>query len=276
MGFVHQMLSEGGYTVKAGRKQNFANAKKAHYTKLPAVLGLGMFELTLSMTAAIDAALADSILVAPAPDIKPWVSHLPNSLLYVWAKYGFVSLAGDRLRLINPLTLKPLIAFLTEGDPDIDHDTHAVALGNLGEVVVWSERHGVGLLTWPLSTLQMTYMKDERPPSPDEQILADLLMLPANVFETTDPMGKPVHDRLVERLGRLSGMDIYGATPVPPEPGATPVEDYVVADALEWLEANYTEMDVDLVDWSRTPARLRTLRQPWPDRPPRHLRKVIP
>ncbi|MDO5604356.1 MAG: GAD-like domain-containing protein [Paracoccus sp. (in: a-proteobacteria)] len=196
--------------------------------------------------------------------IARWGAHVPALLVETWRLRGLVDLAGGRLRLCDPGWLAPLMSYLFEGDVDLDGDCHAIAIGNLGEVVIWSERHGFGLLSPVLSTLTLPYLLTPVPPAPDAQIRDHVLGLSERAIEAFDPDGEPVHDRLVERFGPLEPGMIYGATPVPPRLGGTPVKDYVIADAAEWLEAVYTEMAVSIFDYDRDPQVLRMVGEDWP------------
>ncbi len=199
----------------------------------------------------------------PAQTIARAKDRLPPLLIGVWQTYGFASLAKGRLRLIDPKWLAPLISYIFEGDVDLDGDCHAIALGDLGEVVIWSQRHGYGFLSPAVSSLDMRYILDPDPPSADDQILNELLHFPAEGIEAFDPDQQPLHQRLRQRLGPLPPGMIYGTTPVPPALEGTPLEHWVVAEAADWLEAVYTEMAITLVDWSRPNPDLRQVRGPW-------------
>ncbi len=102
------------------------------------------------------------------------------------------------------------------------------------------------------------------PEPPDLQIINQVLAIPAFLREAPDPDGAPVHDRLVARPGVLPPGAIYGATPAPPPLAGTPVEDFVVADITEWLEAVYTDTAITLVDWALPQPDIRLIGQPWP------------
>lgn len=196
--------------------------------------------------------------------VSLWTGRLPDILMQIWNARGLARIADGRMRLVDPARYGPLMDFLFEGDPDFDGDTHVIALGDMGQLALWSERQGFVFLVPGLLTLDAPYLLATDPPSPDKQIAERLLGLKAEHIETFDPRGEPVHDRLRQQLGRLDGEDIYAATPVPPAPGGTRPEDYVLADALEWQEALITESEFTLVDWHRREPTLRLVRQPWP------------
>ena len=191
-------------------------------------------------------------------------ADLPLSLRIIWRKYGLVSLAGGRLHLLDPARLAPVISYIFEGDPDLAGDVHAIAYGNLGEVVVWSGRYGYGFLSPVLSTLEMPNLTRTTAEPPETQFVQQVLDMPPELLDAYDPARQLVHDRLVSTLGRLPHGAIYGTTPVPPPLEGTPVENYVVAYVAEWLEAVYTEIAVTLVDWDLTPSDQRQIGQPWP------------
>lgn len=219
----------------------------------------------------LEAAIVARLGVAPR-DATPFLvdamqrqfAELPLSLRMIWRKYGLVSLAGRRLHLLDPARLAPVISYIFEGDPDLAGDVHAIAYGNLGEVVLWSARYGYGFLSPVLSTLEMPNLTRGIAEPPEAQFIQQVLDMPPALIDAYDPARRLVHDRLVSTLGRLPYGTIYGATPVPPPLEGTPVENYVVADVAEWLEAVYTEIAVTLVDWDLTPSDQRRIGQPWP------------
>ncbi len=217
----------------------------------------------------LEAAIVARLGAVP-PDAVPFdatrrhYADLPLSLRMIWRRYGLVSLADARLHLLDPARLAPVISYIFEGDPDLDGDVHAIAYGNMGEVVLWSGRFGYGFLSPVLSTLEMPNLTRGAAELPDTQFVQQVLDMPPALIDAYDPARQLVHDRLVSTLGRLPYGAIYGATPVPPRLEGTPVGDYVVADVAEWLEAVYTEVAVTLVDWELTPSEQRQIGQPWP------------
>ncbi|MFD1796555.1 hypothetical protein FQV27_13525 [Paracoccus aurantiacus] len=215
---------------------------------------------------------ADPTRAAPASEIARWSGRLPPLLLDIWRRYGLVRLAGRRLRLIEPSRYAPLMAYIFHGDPDFEGDTHAIALGDFGGLALWSERHGFAFLNPQLASVEAPFLLATDPPPSDAQIADMLIAMPEAAIEAFDPAGEPLHARLLARLGRLDHDDIYAATPAPSQLGGTPEPDYIVADALEWLEAVYTEMNVMLVDMSRNPIELRMIGQPWQPERPQQLR----
>lgn len=199
----------------------------------------------------------------PAGIITRWSGILPDALIAVWQDYGYIELAGGRLQLIDPNALAPIISHIVRNDVDLAGDTHPIAYGDLGEVVVWSERYGIGFLSPVFHTLEMYFIVKPDPPSETEQIVNYLLKVQPGLIERYDLHDKPVHDRLVKMLGPLAPGEIYGVTPAPRFDNVS-VEDYVVADVAEWLEAVYTQVRVGLVNWDRIPFDLRDVGDPWP------------
>lgn len=199
-----------------------------------------------------------------------WRDILPDILIDIWDDYGFTRVAGGRVQLIPPQYLGGLMSYITEDDADLGNDTHAIAIGDLGEIALWSERHGFGFLSPQYRAIYMPYITSPRMPPPDQQITEHVLRLHPETIEARDPGGKPVYERLVAHLGDLPPLCIYGTTPVPPPLEGTPVEHYVIAAANDWLEATYTSgIAVDIIfDWTRVDANgeilHRGLREPWP------------
>ncbi|MBL3576306.1 hypothetical protein JMK10_06200 [Rhodovulum sulfidophilum] len=208
----------------------------------------------------IDAVLgpaSDDLIPVPDAVIRRWTGRLPNALIRIWTTRGFASLAGGRLHLAGPARLAGLMSHIFANDPDLGGDSHAIAYGDLGELVLWSERHGYGFLMPTLAALEVPNLTGPEAMPPDQQFIEYVLRMPPELIEAFDPEQQMVHARLVERLGPLPAGMIYGATPVPPSAGGTPVENYVLAEVEDWLEAVYTEMRVSLVDWSRTSPQIR-------------------
>ena len=189
---------------------------------------------------------------------------LPAALHHIWRVYGFITLAEGRLHLVDPARFAPLMSYIFEGDPDLDGNVQAIAYGSLGELVLWSGRHGYGFLSPALSTLEMPNLTGDSIAPPEAQFVDQVLHMPPELIDAYDPAREPVHDRLVAKLGPLPYGAIYGTTPVPPPLEGTPVEHYVVAEVRDWLEAVYAEIAVSLVDWARTPSQLRQIGEPWP------------
>ncbi|NHF74319.1 GAD-like domain-containing protein [Paracoccus xiamenensis] len=213
---------------------------------------------------ALLSAASDQRRPAPADAVALWSGRLPPLLLDIWRRYGLVRLAGGRLRLVDPRRFEPLMAYVFHGDPDLAGDTHVIGLGDLGELALWSERHGFGFLSPLLAAVEIPFILSASAVPADTQIADLLIAMPHSAIEAFDPEQRPLHDRLQARLGRLEQDDIYAATPVPPQVAGTPIEDYEVADAVEWLEAVYTAMNVTLVDYQRAPFQLRMIGAPWP------------
>ena len=213
---------------------------------------------------AVLSAASDHRRPAPADAVALWSGRLPPLLLDIWRRYGLVRLAEGRLRLVDPRRFEPLMGYIFHGDPDLAGDTHVIGLGDLGELALWSERHGFGFLSPLLATLEVPYIIAPAAPSADAQVADLLIPIPPSAIEAFDPQHQPLHERLRARLGRLDNDDIYAATPAPPRLGGTPIEDYEVADGPEWLEAVYAEMNITLVDYQRVPSELRLVGQAWP------------
>lgn len=213
---------------------------------------------------ALLSAASDQRRPAPADAVALWAGRLPPLLLDIWRRYGLVRLAGGRLRLVDPRRFEPLMGYIFQDDADLAGDIHVIGLGDLGELALWSERHGFGFLSPLLASLELPYILSSVPPAADTQIADLLIPMHHSAIEAFDHEQQPLHERLRARLGRLDHDNIYAATPAPPQLGGTPIEDYVVADALEWLEAVYTQMNVTLVDYQRVPFQLRMIGDPWP------------
>lgn len=219
------------------------------------------------LKAAISEALGSNARKAdyqvPAAIIERWSGILPDALISVWQDYGYLELAGGRLQLIDPNALAPIMSYILRNDVDLAGDTHAIAYGDLGQVIVWSERYGIGFLSPRLHTLEMYFIIEKNPPPDTEQIINYLLRVPPRLIDVYDTNDELVHDRLVGALGRLKPGEIYGLTPAPYFEEVT-VENFVVADVAAWLEAAFTGFRTGLVKWDHDPIVLRYVGDPWP------------
>lgn len=200
----------------------------------------------------------------PPRIIERWTGILPDALITVWRDYGYLKLAGGRLQLIDPNALAPIVSYVVRNDVDLAGDTHPIAYGAMGQVIVWSERHGIGILTPAHHILEMYFILETDPPSETEQIINYyLLKLHPDLIDTFDPNQERVHDRLVKMLGPLEPGEIYGFVPAD-RSSVAGVEDYVVEDVAAWLEAVFTSFRVNLMKWDHDPFTLRFVGDPWP------------
>lgn len=202
---------------------------------------------------------------APGPDPTAWLGRLPDALLYFWQEYGLGTWQDGRMHIIDPDLAAGLVDFLFAGDPDFQGDTHAIAIGAFGQMTLWSQRHGLVDLNTMMTAIEAPYLVDPGlAPSADEQIVEGLLDMPAMMTDAYDEEGEPLFDRVRARLGALEPPMIYASTPAPPSVADLRPENFVLADAREWIEAVLGESLVTLVDWRRDHPDLRLIGDPWP------------
>ncbi|MCG7628584.1 hypothetical protein MHM88_12275 [Epibacterium sp. MM17-32] len=202
----------------------------------------------------------DAMPVAP-DTLARWQPRLPPLLIEVWATYGLVSVAMGRVHLLEPARLAGLMDFIFGNDPELAGDTHAIAYGNLGELMVWSQRHGFGFLSPILSTLEMPNLTGDTAIPAERQIRERLLQIPPQMIEVHDGAQQPLYDRLAAALGPLPDGMVYAPRILPPRPGGRPVEDYGIVPLETCLEDLYTAYQVSIVDWARANPMLRFVKR---------------
>ncbi len=220
------------------------------------------------VTAQVDALYARHGPLAPAlpgPDPTPWLNRLPDALLYFWQQYGLGTWQDGRMHIIDPALAAPLVDFLFAGDADFEGDTHAIAIGAFGQMTLWSQRHGLVDLNTMMTAIEAPYLIDPGlAPPPDMQIVEGLLDMPAIMTDAYDEEGQPLFDRVRALLGPLAPPMIYASTPAPPRVADLDPDNFVLADAREWIEAVLGESSITLVDWRRDQPDLRLIGDPWP------------
>lgn len=194
--------------------------------------------------------------------ISRWQGRFPELLLDVWRSYGFTSLAMGRLHLVDPEPFEPLMSYVFGGDRDLKDDTHTIAYGNFGELIVWSERHGWGMMSPVMSSLDMRNLTEAIPMPAELQIEIYVLQAAPEVFERYDAQGKPMHDRVKAALGPLPPGGLYATKFVTRDRNEDLfVENYEITNAFEWLQEFYSSHQITLVDWMRDAPMVRKVNQ---------------
>ena len=143
---------------------------------------------------------------------------LPESVLYVWRRFGFDGFGDGRFWITDPLVWAPLVDAWVEGTalPFPDQKWWCLNRTAMGDMELWGEISGPALDVDPiLGTL--------RPSAGDARRMSDPVMrerMGCTVF--TSPLkdsfedevsGRLVVDEAIERLGPVGEGQVYGFTP---------------------------------------------------------------
>ena len=143
---------------------------------------------------------------------------LPESVLYVWRRFGFDGFGDGRFWITDPLVWAPVVDAWLEGTalPFPDQRWWCLNRTAMGDMQLWGEISGPALDVDPiLGTL--------RPSAGDARRMSDPVMrerMGCTVF--TSPLkdsfedevsGRLVVDEAIERLGPVSEGQVYGFTP---------------------------------------------------------------
>ena len=143
---------------------------------------------------------------------------LPESVLYVWRRFGFDGFADGRFWITDPLVWAPVVDAWVEGTalPFPDQRWWCLNRTAMGDMKLWGEISGPALDVDPiLGTL--------RPSAGDAADMDNFVMRERmgcltftsplkDVFED-DVSGRLVVDEAVERLGPVGEGQVYGFTP---------------------------------------------------------------
>ena len=143
---------------------------------------------------------------------------LPESVLYVWRRFGFDGFADGRFWITDPLVWAPVVDAWVEGTalPFPDQRWWCLTRTAMGDMKLWGEISGPALDVDPiLGTL--------RPSAGDAADMDNFVMRERmgcltftsplkDVFED-EVSGRLVVDEAIERLGPVSEGQVYGFTP---------------------------------------------------------------
>ena len=143
---------------------------------------------------------------------------LPESVLYVWRRFGFDGFADGRFWITDPLVWAPVVDAWLEGTalPFPDQKWWCLNRTAMGDMQLWGEISGPALDVDPiLGTLRPSAGSARRMSDPvkRERMGCTVFTSPLkDVFED-DVTGRLVVDEAVERLGPVSEGQVYGFTP---------------------------------------------------------------
>ena len=143
---------------------------------------------------------------------------LPESVLYVWRRFGFDGFADGRFWITDPLVWAPVVDAWVEGTalPFPDQKWWCLNRTAMGDMKLWGEISGPALKIDPiLGTLRPSAGSARRMSDPvkRERMGCTVFTSPLkDVFED-DVSGRLVVDEAVERLGPVGEGQVYGFTP---------------------------------------------------------------
>ena len=143
---------------------------------------------------------------------------LPESVLYVWRRFGFDGFADGRFWITDPLVWAPVVDAWVEGTalPFPDQKWWCLNRTAMGDMKLWGEISGPALKIDPiLGTLRPSAGDARRMSDPvkRERMGCTVFTSPLkDVFED-EVSGRLVVDEAVERLGPVGEGQVYGFTP---------------------------------------------------------------
>jgi len=143
---------------------------------------------------------------------------LPESVLYVWRRFGFDGFADGRFWITDPLVWAPVVDAWVEGTalPFPDQKWWCLNRTAMGDMQLWGEISGPALDVDPiLGTLRPSAGDARRMSDPvkRERMGCTVFTSPLkDVFED-EVSGRLVVDEAVERLGPVGEGQVYGFTP---------------------------------------------------------------
>ncbi|QUJ78128.1 GAD-like domain-containing protein [Sulfitobacter albidus] len=209
-------------------------------------------------------------LEVPEKFITPNLGRVPAIMLDFWAKAGVGDLADGMLRLCLPRELETEIAQLFRNDPDFGFpilpegvekeetqadtepritDVHALAHTAFGNLLLWSERHGLVHVDIVQGLVEAPFLfNPEAAPAPDRAALDFILGADPFILDMDDRDQQPMFDRAVTKFGPMKRMFIYAPGPAATGDPIPDVDDLFPAPYPEWLEERIMTKRFTLVD----------------------------
>ena len=143
---------------------------------------------------------------------------LPESVLYVWRRFGFDGFADGRFWITDPLVWAPVVDAWVEGTalPFPDQRWWCLNRTAMGDMKLWGEISGPALDVDPiLGTLRPSAGDARRMSDPvkRERMGCTVFTSPLKDSFEDEVSGRLVVDEAIERLGPVSEGQVYGFTP---------------------------------------------------------------
>ena len=143
---------------------------------------------------------------------------LPESVLYVWRRFGFDGFADGRFWITDPLVWAPVVDAWVEGTalPFPDQKWWCLNRTAMGDMQLWGEISGPALDVDPiLGTLRPSAGDARRMSDPvkRERMGCTVFTSPLKDSFEDEVSGRLVVDEAIERLGPVGEGQVYGFTP---------------------------------------------------------------
>ena len=143
---------------------------------------------------------------------------LPESVLYVWRRFGFDGFADGRFWITDPLVWAPVVDAWLEGTalPFPDQRWWCLNRTAMGDMQLWGEISGPALDVDPiLGTLRPSAGDARRMSDPvkRERMGCTVFTSPLKDSFEDEVSGRLVVDEAIERLGPVGEGQVYGFTP---------------------------------------------------------------
>lgn len=210
----------------------------------------------------------------PKDVTRHYVGRVPDIILDFWSTFGVGDLRGGMLRLCLPFELGSQMEGLFRGDPDFGFpdgivdanppltdafgkpttrlrhtDVHALAHTAFGDLLLWSERHGlmhVGVV--PGRVLAPFLFNPETVPSADRAAIDLILKADPLLLDMDDREMQPMYDQAFEKFGPMKRMFIYAPGPAATGDPFPVLEDVFPHSFPEWLEERIRSKYWNLAD----------------------------
>ncbi|WP_298261209.1 GAD-like domain-containing protein [uncultured Litoreibacter sp.] len=193
--------------------------------------------------------------------VETYRSKLPELLLDIWKQHGVGGWYNGLYRLCIPNDFEGLLSQVFHADDDFSHnDCNVIAYSAFGNLVVWSERHGlveISLLRGVLTCDDLLHLEKKTKSSisltSEFYMLSEKSSLEAhNAYDDAD---KPLFARARKRLGDLEPGECYGFFPALAMGGAPRLENLKRTKALEHFLFLAQLQQFTLMDYLSRPIR---------------------
>lgn len=206
-------------------------------------------------------------------DIERYVGRVPDILLDLWATKGVGDLRSGMLRLCLPSELAPQLSALFRGDPDFGFppgvedtrptlaedgtptpratDVHALAHTLFGDLLLWSERHGLMHVNIVQGLIEAPFLFHPHAAAhPDTAAIDYVLRVDPFLLDMDDRNMQPMHARALELFGPLRRMFIYAPGPAATHDPIPTIDALFPHSYPEWLDERISSKIWSLSDMS--------------------------
>ena len=175
----------------------------------------------------------------PASSLKKYKNKLPDQLLSYWRSYGWSGYANGLFWLADPEEWHGVLEAWIGDTPLMEKDAyHVIARGAFGELYLWGERTGASISVrsaWGMifpSFNEIQFLEY----GPDFAMQLFFCSQIRKSMDLQDVDEKPLFERALKKLGRLTHNTMYGFSPALSVTGEPRLENLKTVDALVHLE----------------------------------------